>query len=224
MESPPGIRRGTCHRTCHRTFHRVLHRRSEGFTLVEAAITLAIVALVLVTVLQGMEGAKLSAHHTRQRKTAYELGVGLLGEVTVGLWREELESGMTGNFAELDEPNFYWELALGEDVLAENDQDDTDRPFDNFAARRDWEEDNRSDDDDEFEDGEEPVEPFEKIRLRVTFPKLRDFSNELVLERWVPWEEVYGPTEEDEEALGGTGEPAAEGANDPGSGAADAGR
>lgn len=174
---------------------------SGGFTLVEAAITLAIVALVLVTILQGMEGAKLSAYHTRQKKTAYELAVGLLGEVSVGLWREELESGMTGNFAELDEPDFFWELALGEDVLEEQQDNDEERPFDNFAARRDWEERNRSDtEEDELEDGEEPVEPFEKIRIRVTFTKLRDFSNELVLESWVPWEEIYGPTEEDETA------------------------
>ena len=174
---------------------------SGGFTLVEAAITLAIVALVLVTILQGMEGAKLSAYHTRQKKTAYELAVGLLGEVSVGLWREELESGMTGNGAELDEPDFFWELALGEDVLEEQQDNDEERPFDNFAARRDWEERNRSDtEEDELEDGEEPVEPFEKIRIRVTFTKLRDFSNELVLESWVPWEEIYGPTEEDETA------------------------
>ena len=146
MATPPALRRGTRQGIRCRSHLR----RSEGFTLVEAAITLGIVALVLVAVLQGMEGAKLSAHHTRQRKTAYELGVGLLGEVTVGLWREELESGMTGNFAEQDEPQFLWELALGEDVLEENDLDETDRPFDNFAARRDWEEDNRSDEDDDL--------------------------------------------------------------------------
>ncbi len=184
----------------------------SGFTLVEAAITLAIVALVLVTILQGMEGAKLSAHHTRQKKTAYELAVGLMGEVAVGLWREELESGMTGNFAELDEPDFYWELALGEDVLEEQDSDGEDRPFDNFAARRDWEERNRSDEEEEeYEDGEEPEEPFEKVRIRVTFTKLKDFSNELTLERWVPWQEIYGPSEEDEEELGGETETPAAG-------------
>ena len=191
-------------------------RKRAGFTLVEAAITLAIVALVLVTILQGMEGAKLTAHHTRQKKTAYELGVGLLGEVTAGLWREELESGMSGNFAELDEPLFNWELALGDDVLEENDSDDQERPFDNFAARRDWEERNRSDsEEEEYEDGEEPVQPFEKIRIRVTFPKLRDFSNELTLERWVPWEEIYGPSEEEEGETGGETGPAPAGGNAP---------
>lgn len=180
---------------------------SGGFTLVEAAITLAIVALVLVTILQGMEGAKLTAFHTRQKKIAYELGVGLLGEVSVGLWREDLESGMTGDFAEQDEENFFWELALGEDVFDEQQSDDQDRPFDNFAARRDWEEDNRSEtEENELEDGEEPVEPFEKVRVRITFAKVRNFPNEMILESWVPWEDIYGPSEEDEDFGSETGE------------------
>ncbi len=48
-----------------------------GFTLAEIAVTIAIVALVLTMMLQGLEGAKYSAAHTRYRKTAYELGVGL---------------------------------------------------------------------------------------------------------------------------------------------------
>ena len=55
--------------------------RAGGFTLAEAAITIAIVAIVITMVLQGLEGAKQSAAHTRYRKTAYELGTGLLGDV-----------------------------------------------------------------------------------------------------------------------------------------------
>ena len=184
--------------------HGVASSSTAGFTLVEAALTLAIVALVLVTVLQGMEGAKLSAYQTRQKKTAYELAQAMLGEITVGLWRDELESGMNGNFAEQDEPDFLWELALGEDVLEEQGEDDDDRPFDNFAARRDWEERNRSDtEEEEYEDGEAPEEPFEKIRIRVTFQKVKNFSNEIVLEKWAPWEEIYGPSEDEADGFGG---------------------
>ncbi|MEM8712451.1 MAG: prepilin-type N-terminal cleavage/methylation domain-containing protein, partial [Planctomycetota bacterium] len=171
-------------------------KSSAGFTLVEAAVTLAIVAIVLVTILKGMEGSKLTAFHTKQKKVAYELGMGLIGEFSVGLWREEIEPGLTGSFAEQDEPDFFWELALGEEVFEETN-DDTERPFDNFAARRDWEERNRSEtEEEEMEDGE-IEEPFEKIRVRVTFPQLKDFTNELILEAWVPWEEVYGPSEEE---------------------------
>ncbi|QDV07136.1 hypothetical protein Poly30_26550 [Planctomycetes bacterium Poly30] len=204
-------------RSCRRT-----NPAGAGFTLVEAALTLAIVALVLVTVLQGMEGAKLSAFQTRQKKTAYELAQGMLGEITVGLWRDELESGMNGTFAEQDEPDFLWEVALGEDVFEEQATDD-ERPFDNFAARRDWEERNRSDsEEEEYEDGEAPAEPFEKIRIRVTFQKVKDFSNEIVLERWCPWEEIYGPSEEDIAAGEGAAAPA--GGNPPGGTGEDAAR
>ena len=34
--------------------------------------------------------------------------------------------------------------------------------------------------------------------MKVFFPKLRDYKNYLILESWIPWEQVYGP-EEDEE-------------------------
>lgn len=200
-------------------------RAASGFTLVEAALTLAIVALVLVTVLRGMEGAKLTAFQTRQKKTAYELAQGMLGEITVGLWREDLESGMSGTFVERDEPDFIWELALGEDVFEDQGNDDgTERPFDNFAARRDWDEQNRSDtEDEEYEDGEAPEEPFEKIRIRVTFRKVKNFSNEIVLEKWAPWEEIYGPSEDEEEAFGSEGDAASSGPGAAGDGSGSAG-
>lgn len=165
-----------------------------GFTLAEAAVTIAIVAVVLTVMLQGLEGAKFSAAHNRARKTAFELGSEMMGMISAGLWQEEIESGLTGSFAEQDEPDFYWELALGEDALAEaTDDDGTERPFDNYAARRDWED---SQDDDDEED-EESTEPFEKVKLRVSYPKFSDYPQELVLERWIRWEQVYGLSEED---------------------------
>lgn len=162
-----------------------------GFTLAEAAVTIAIVAIVLTVMLQGLEGAKFSAAHNRARKTAFELGSEMMGLISAGLWQEEIESGLTGSFAEQDEPDFFWELALGEDALAEaTDDDGTERPFDNYAARRDWE-------DRQDEDDEENTEPFEKVKLRVSYPKFSDYPQELVLERWIRWEQVYGPSEED---------------------------
>ena len=51
-------------------------------------------------------------------------------------------------------------------------------------------------DDDEEED-EETNEPFEKVRIRVTFPQLSERPAEYVVERWIPWDQVYGPDEED---------------------------
>ena len=41
---------------------------------------------------------------------------------------------------------------------------------------------------------------YEKVKVQVVFPPLAEFKNELILERWVPWEQVYGPSEEDLEA------------------------
>ncbi len=169
-----------------------------GFTLAEIAVTIAIVALVLTMMLQGLEGAKYSAAHTRYRKTAYELAVGMLGEISAGLWQEELDTGMTGSFADLDEPDYYWEVALGDEALSAKDEQnqDPDRPFDNYAARRDWKEDQSSS---EFDDeDEEAEEPFEKIKLRVTYPQLSSYPSDLTLELWVRWDQVYGVDEEDE--------------------------
>ncbi|MDG1049047.1 MAG: prepilin-type N-terminal cleavage/methylation domain-containing protein [Planctomycetota bacterium] len=164
-----------------------------GFTLAEAAVTIAIVAIVLTVMLQGLQGAKFSAAHNRARKTAYELGTEMMGLISAGLWQDEIESGLTGSFAEQDEPDFFWEVALGEDALAEASDDGSERPFDNFQARRDWDESQE----DESEEDEENTEPFEKIKLRVNYPKFSDFPDELVLERWIRWEQVYGPSEED---------------------------
>lgn len=173
-----------------------------GFTLAEAAVTIAIVALMLIYVLQGLQGAKIAAFYTKQRKTAYELGVGLLGEIKAGLYREELESGATGDFADKDEPDFSWEVALGEDALDESG--DTERPYDNLAERRSWQQDQDDASDSDEEDDEEAAEPFEKIKVRVVFPPLGDRPNELVIEQWVDWVEIYGEDEEEEELSGET--------------------
>lgn len=172
---------------------------SGGFTLAEAAVTIAIVGIVLLAVMQGLEGAKLAALHIKHQKTAYELGTGLMGEIRVGLYREELESGMTGDFAEQEEPDYRWEISLGEDVFTDND-DGEDRPFDNLQDRRDREEEREDETDSRFDDeeDEEATEPFEKVKIRVTYPPVAEYPSELVMEAWIPWVEVYGPEEEEE--------------------------
>lgn len=176
---------------------------TAGFTLAEAAVTIAIVAIVLVAVMQGLKGAEMAALHTKLQKTAYELGTGLLGEVRVGLYREELETGMSGDFSDQEEPMFRWEISLGEDVFSDSD-DDEDRPFDNFQDRREREEELEDERDSEFtdEDEEEVEEPFEKVKIRVTYPPVQEYPTEMILEAWVPWEEVYGVDEEEEAAEG----------------------
>ena len=47
-------------------------------------------------------------------------------------------------------------------------------------------------------------EPYERVSIRVTFPKLSEQPNEITLERWIPWDQVYGVDEdaaEEEEGL-----------------------
>ena len=38
------------------------------------------------------------------------------------------------------------------------------------------------------------------MKLRVTFPVLSEYSNQIELERWIPWTQVYG--EDEDEGLG----------------------
>ncbi|MEE2939888.1 MAG: prepilin-type N-terminal cleavage/methylation domain-containing protein [Planctomycetota bacterium] len=176
------------------------HRRANGgFTLAEAAVTIAIVGIVLLAVMQGLQGAKMASLNVKNQKTAYELGTGLIGEIRVGLYREELESGMTGDFAEQEEPDFRWEVTLGDDVFTDAD-DSAERPFDNLQDRRDREEERENSSDSRFTDDEdeEAAEPFEKVKVRVTYPAVEEYPTELLLEAWIPWEEVYGPEEEEE--------------------------
>jgi hypothetical protein len=172
---------------------------SAGFTIAEAAVTIAIVALVLTTILQSLEGAKVSALHTMLQKSARELGLEMLGEIEAGRWQDEIDSGASGSFANRDEPNVLWELALGDDTFPDRPDesyDDEYRPFDNLRARDEWRDENSESSEDENE--EEEAQPFEKVKLRIQFPKVRELSNELILERWVRWAQVYGEEEEEE--------------------------
>jgi prepilin-type N-terminal cleavage/methylation domain-containing protein len=181
-----------------------------GFTLAEVAVTLLIVSMGLVLVMQGLTASKFSAAMTHYRKLARELGGLTLGQLEAGLFQEELDGGssngevLTGNYAEEGHEEFSYELVLGEQQLSEEtERYDRDGAYhDTWAYERERESE-RDDDDEE----EEVAEPYEKVRIRVTFPKLGEFDNTLVIERWIPWDLVYGSesgstsgssTEEDE--------------------------
>lgn len=173
----------------------------SGFTLAEAAVTIAIVAIVLTMTLQSLEVAKITAAHTMFRKTARELGVEMLGEIESGRWQDELDSGASGTFADKDQPDYYWDVALGDEMFPDEpqlDPNDPYRPFDNVRYRADQREQNRSSSDTESEEEEE--QPFEKVKLRVRYPKIRQLDSEMTLERWVRWAQIYGKEEEDEAA------------------------
>ena len=175
------------------------HARKAGFTLAEAAVTIALVALTLTVLLQSLEGSKFMAGNTRDQKIARELALQTLGEIEAGMWQEEIEYTRSGNYSDEGHHLFWWELAVGDESFSDAPEQDEDAPFDNWAYReeRRLEQEDYSD-----EDEEEATEPFEKVRIRVTFTEFGDLPSELTLERWIPWEQVYGEAEEEEDGGG----------------------
>lgn len=163
-------------------------RARSGFTLAEVAVTVVIVGIAMVLVLQGLNVSKVTAAHTRNQKLSRDLGLLTLGQIESGLLRDDLESGMSGNYAEDGYPDFNWEIAVGDDALRETSKQSEDRRHDSWAPTE-------AEDEAEKDEEEDAEEPFEKVRIRVTSPKIREFSNEVTLERWIPWKQVYGEAE-----------------------------
>lgn len=176
-----------------------------GFTLAEVAVTLLIVAIGLVLVLQGLTSAKLSAAETHYRKVARELALLTLGRVESGLYWEELGEGkqsssevLTGTYAEEGYEDFHYELVFGEEEFTQDTRDrsgEREGYHDSWEAEREREEraQERSGDDEDEED--QVTEPFQKVKVRVGYPQLGERESSLVLERWIPWEQVYGAEE-----------------------------
>lgn len=179
------------------------HRRSGGFTLAEIAVTIVIVGVGLTLVLQGLNTSKKTAAQTRNQKLARELGLWTLGQVECGLYRDDIEDGLRGDYSQEGWPDFSYEVAVGDQTFTEEtpeDPGDPSKPWDNWARTR---ADNQEASSSSAaaatpagEEEEEETEPYEKVRVRVRFPRISDAKNELVLERWVPWEQVYGEAED----------------------------
>lgn len=174
--------------------------RQAGFTLAEAAITIALVALTLSVMLQILQGTKFTTAHTRATRIARSMALQTIGEIESGQRWDDIEFLHSGSYGDYGYPEFTFDVALGDEGLPEYDDEADGRPFDNWAEREERERE-LADERDENEDDEElePTEPFEKVRVRVTFPRFGDLPSELVLERWIPWEQVYGREEEEEE-------------------------
>jgi prepilin-type N-terminal cleavage/methylation domain-containing protein len=161
--------------------------RSEGFTLAEVAVTIAVVGLALVWMLQALNTAKVTAAHTRNLKLARELALLTLGQIESGLYAEEMSGDrVEGTYAEEGYPDFLFEAIIGEGNFRPAVDDPT---FDN------WLEERRQA---EMEDDEEEVEqPYEKVQVRVSFPPLQDLPSELLIERWLPWDQLHPSEDED---------------------------
>jgi hypothetical protein len=190
-----------------------------GFTLAEIAVTLLIVGFTLLMVLQGLESAKLGAAHSHNRKVALGLALGTLANAEAGLYWEDLEGvkgTLDGNYADVDERYevFHWELVVGDDELTDEEQTDDSESayFDNYRHRRVQQEENleigENTDDEAFSETGTTGGPYERVVVRVTFPKLSDLKNTLTIERWIPLEQVFGisPDAEEDAEDGGIGD------------------
>lgn len=180
--------------------HRASRTAQAGFTLAEVAVTIVIVGIGLTLILQGVNSAKMAAVNTHNTKLARDLALETLGEIESGLFQEDVEDSedtLSGNYGERGYPNFYWEVVLGDETFpdladrAESQLHDSWRP-DPYA-------DEDEDEDEEDESDEENTEPYEKIKIRITFPPLQEYKNTLILEKWMRWEQVYGEEEEEED-------------------------
>ena len=160
-------------------------RARAGFTLAEVMVTIVIVGMALTLVLQGLNATKFEAAHTRNLKLARELGLLTLGQIEAGLFQEDSgRERLLGTYAEQGHEFFEYEIVFGDDGFLTEDE----------LYRYDpW----RRDDEDDDEDGLDAQEPYEVVQVKVTFPQIKGYKNELVLERWVAWELVYPPDEDE---------------------------
>lgn len=171
--------------------HSRAPRNGGGFTLAEVAVTIVIVGITLVLVLQGLNKAKLSAAQTRNLKLARELALATVGRIESGLYWEEVDDErIEGTYAEEGYPDFAYEVVIGDANFRPSETDAA--AFDNWRQREEDKENKKKDD-----DKEQAEEPYEKLQIKVTFPKIQDWKNELVLEKWLPWKQVH-PSEEEE--------------------------
>jgi prepilin-type N-terminal cleavage/methylation domain-containing protein len=169
-----------------------------GFTLAEVAVTLVIVGITLLWVLEGLNRAKMTTAHTHNAKIAAELATYTLGEIEAGLYWEEIdEKGLDGNYAEEGYETFWWEVVVGDETFPDMEGDEPLLEHDSLRERERRAERQREENDEDEEDIEEV---YEKVRIRVVFPQFTELEAQVVLERWIPWEQVYGPSEEDEDA------------------------
>jgi prepilin-type N-terminal cleavage/methylation domain-containing protein len=184
---------------------RPAHCNRAGFTLAEVMVTLLIVSIGLLLITQGLQRARFSSAETHHRKVARELAQLTLGRLESGLFWEELDGGdgevLTGTYAEEGYEEFHYELVLGDEEFRERDDtNERERGYhDSWEYARERERRERDDND---EEEEEVAEAFEKVRIKVGYPRfgVSERESALVLERWVPWEQVYGSEDEDRAA------------------------
>jgi prepilin-type N-terminal cleavage/methylation domain-containing protein len=180
----------------------------RGFTLAEVAVTIVIVGIGMLLVLQGLNMAKMSALQTKNLKLSRELALLTLGQISAGIFQEEIQNGLHGTYAQEGFPEFVYEVAVGDVALTASDgsRGGTDNSFDSWnrpvttttsstTSTTDAEKDDKSRKDPK----DVTDQPYEKVKIRVSFPAIRvekeELKHELVLEQWIPWKQVYGSNE-----------------------------
>jgi type II secretory pathway pseudopilin PulG len=167
----------------------VRRQRLAGFTLAEVAVTIVIVGVGLVLVLQSLNAAKMTVAQTRNLKLAKELAMFTLGAIESGKYWEDADRGrFEGTYADQGYPDFHFEVVLGEETFREEYDEDPSRSFDNWRYDEDF---------DAEEDEEKAEEAYEQVQIRITFPALKQADNTLTLERWIAWDQVYEPAEDE---------------------------
>jgi type II secretory pathway pseudopilin PulG len=172
-------------------------RRSAraAFTLAEVAVTIVIVGIGMLMVLQGLNTAKMAAAQTKNLKLSRELALLTLGQISSGQFQEDIENGLHGSYAEEGYPDFEYEVVVGDDTFQTTPEDGA---FDSWRPRTTTRESDKKDDE-KKKDQED--QPYEKVKIKVTFPTFRvekeELKHELVLEQWIPWTQVYGEKDPD---------------------------
>jgi prepilin-type N-terminal cleavage/methylation domain-containing protein len=187
-------------------------RARRGFTLAEVAVTIVIVGTAVLLVIQGLNNSKMTAAHSRNYKLARELALLTFSRIEAGLFEEDIEDTAPQSFANEGYPDFYFELRLGDETFESDDDDPDDRRFDSWRSQDERDEEDRDEDD-------ETAEEWESVKVRVSFPQILEYTNELVLERWIPWELVYRKKDRDDEGEGEGSQSGASSSGDSGAGA-----
>ena len=159
--------------------------RAAGFTLAEVAVTIVIVGIGLLMVLQGLNTAKITAANTRNYKLARDLALVTLGQIESGEFQKDIQNGLSGSYADQGYQDFTYEVIVGDASFREKSDTST---FDSWAPTQAQLDQQQKDKDSD----QTQQQPFEKVKIRITYPKMAEFPNELVLERWMPWTQVYG--------------------------------
>jgi prepilin-type N-terminal cleavage/methylation domain-containing protein len=189
-----------------RTAFRIARGARRGFTLAEVAVTIVIVGIGMLLVLQGLNTAKMSALQTKDLKLSRELALLTLGQISSGIFQDEIQNGLHGTYSQEGFPDFSYEVAVGDVALTSTDGTRTDNSFDSWnrpvtttSSTTSSTTDSSKDDNSKKDPKDITDQPYEKVKIRVSFPAIRvqkeELKHELVLEQWIPWKQVYGSNE-----------------------------